>query len=136
MKRILPFALLLCFLGCKTNRISNGRRVGLWIERDTIAEKVYTSRGRYRNGIETGRWKYLADGKKTKTEKYKDSIAHTVFYHENGKKMYEGKTRLQQDAKYQHWYYFGPWRRYDENENLIETVLYENGKIVQPIEAD
>ncbi len=122
-----------CIIGCKTNRIEDNKRVGLWIETDTIEGLAYTSRGRYKKGAEKKTWKYFTNGRIYKKEVYRDSISKTTFYHKNGKKMLEGKSRLSHEGEYLHWYYEGKWHEYDTLGHLVKIKLYDKGELINQI---
>ena len=132
-KLLLLFMVFICLLSCKTNRISNGKRVGLWIESDKVEGAIYTSRGRYKKGMEVGHWRYLMNDKIIKTEKYRDSICLTTLYHPNGIKKLQGKTQLRLEGKYLHWFYIGEWHQYDDHGKLLNVANYENGKLVDKV---
>ena len=64
--------LLIISAGCsrKINRYKDGKMNGLWIWNDSTQEKPYRYRGRYKKGIETGKWKYYWDDTLVRTERY------------------------------------------------------------------
>ncbi|TPD68344.1 toxin-antitoxin system YwqK family antitoxin [Flavobacterium microcysteis] len=138
IKKIAPkiFALLfiLTLSGCKTNRIRKNERVGRWVEFDTIEGKIYKSVGRYRNGIGKGTHRQFSDKKLVREEKYKNDICHTIYYHENGKVMTEGYTKMVVTEKEIHWFYNGDWKFYNENGQLLGIRTYENGNAINEIE--
>lgn len=131
-KSLLFLAISMMLISCRTNRVIDGKRVGLWIEHDTIEGSVYTSRGRYKNDFEVGKWRHFKNKTVVKTEKYHDSICLTTHYHANGNVRLQGKTKLQERENELHWFYFGPWNEYDSVGNLLETTVYENGLQVDP----
>lgn len=138
IKKIAPKILALLFIltlsGCKTNRIRKNERVGRWVEFDTIEGKIYKSVGRYRNGIGKGTHRQFSDKKLVREEKYKNDICHTIYYHENGKIMTEGYTKMVVTEKEIHWFYNGDWKFYDENGQLLGIRTYENGNAINEIE--
>lgn len=138
IKKIAPkiFALLfiLTLSGCKTNRIRKNERIGRWVEFDTIEGKIYKSVGRYRNGIGKGTHRQFSDKKLVREEKYKNAICHTIYYHENGKVMTEGYTKMVVTEKEIHWFYNGDWKFYNENGQLLGIRTYENGNAINEIE--
>ncbi len=91
MKYLILLIACCCISSCKTNRVCKGQRVGLWIEIDTIEGIAYTSRGRYKKGMEVGKWRYLNNQAIIKIEKYRDSICVTTYYHPNRMKPYKAK---------------------------------------------
>ena len=138
IKKIAPKILALLFIltlsGCKTNRIRKNERVGRWVEFDTIEGKIYKSVGRFRNGIGKGTHRQFSDKKLVREEKYKNDICHTIYYHENGKIMTEGYTKMVVTEKEIHWFYNGDWKFYDENGQLLGIRTYENGNAINEIE--
>lgn len=104
MKYILLIFCICVITSCKSNRIKNNKRVGLWITTDTLDGNVYKSKGKYRKGTEVKTWKYYKDNTLYKKEVYKDSTSKITFYHDNGLKMKEGLSKLTFDGKYLHWH--------------------------------
>lgn len=117
-------------IGCKTNRIKNKQPVGLWITTDTLDGAVYKTRGRYQRGSETRTWKFFKDDHLYKKQVYRDSLSKITFYHENGKKKFEGFTTLALEDKYYHWYYEGEWREFDSLGNFVRSRFYDKGELV------
>lgn len=132
--KILVLLFILTLSGCKTNRIRNNERVGRWVEFDTIEGKIYKSVGRFKKGIGKGTHRQFSDKKLVREEKYKDDICHTIYYHENGKIMTEGNTKMVVTEKEIHWFYNGDWKFYDENGQLLGIRTYENGNAINEIE--
>lgn len=129
---ILIFTLFL-MLGCKTNKMRNKHREGLWIEHYNQDSSHYKSIGKYHKGDPVKKWRYYLNGKIIKKEKYKGNICNTTFYHQNGKIQSIGKTKLDTFGKYPHWYYFEEWDYYNEDGKLISTKKYNNGKLLTEI---
>lgn len=125
------FILLLCFtiIGCKTNRIVNGEREGLWIEQNKIGDKTYKSRGRYRAGFERKTWKYFENGQLVKKEVYKDSVCRVTHF-KNKKKSLEGQTKMRYEGKDLHWFYTGDWIEYDSLGKPVVQRIYHNGVLI------
>ncbi|MBF6607788.1 MAG: hypothetical protein ITG00_03520 [Flavobacterium sp.] len=134
MRVIVLLTIVVFVIGCKTNRIKDNKRVGLWIETDSIDGSVYTSRGRYNKGIEKRTWKYLKNGQVYKKEVYRDSISKTTFYYPNGKKMLEGNSTLSHEGEYLHWYYDGKWHEFDTLGMMTATRIYVKGELINPEE--
>ena len=135
MIRLLPILLLMfAFAGCKVNQYDTaGKRSGRWIVTDTL-EKVYTYKGRYRNGMEVGKWKYYWDKKLSQVEKYKGRTATVRLFHPNGELKGKGKTRVDLSKTEVHWYYFGDWQNYNEQGKLIAIRTYDKGKLITETE--
>lgn len=133
---------------CQINRTINGYRHGRWIYAPDMVEKDlellikqgyrlsqelkegYSYRGRYKEGAETGTWRYYMNGKLVRKEKYNGERAYTRFYHSNGIIDCKGETFWDSSEGHIHWYYSGLWKCYDENGLLIVTRKYEKGKMV------
>ena len=140
MKR-LRFILFICCtiacLSCKTNQFNKvGQSHGRWEFADTLGTQVYKYGGRYKNGIECGKWKYHLGGKLARKEKYRKNISYNQFFHENGKVSSRGKSQLDVSAAEIHWYYFGDWEYFDETGRLTMVKTFENGKQVKVRKMD
>lgn len=133
MMRCLFGIVMLC-ISCSTNRIENGEREGLWIEKTKIDKTVYKSRGRYKNGFERKTWKFYQDGKLIRKEVYKDSIC-LVTHYKNRKVSLQGHTRLRVSENDMHWFYTGDWLEYDALGNIVAVRTYENGALVNETEV-
>jgi antitoxin component YwqK of YwqJK toxin-antitoxin module len=130
LKTILLLTVLL-FTACKTNQTVKKEREGRWVYRDTINAIPYKSTGRYKNGIEQQTWRYYANEKRVKKEKYRKGICYTTTYFENGKTASTGKTKMTITDTETHWYYFGDWLFYDKNGKLISIKNYIDGELVK-----
>lgn len=136
-KTILQILFLILFftvLSCKTNRTRNNERVGKWIEFDTIDGTIYKTVGRFQNGLGKGIHRQFSNKKLVRKEKYKDGICKTTYYHENGKIMTEGNTKMVLTDKDIHWFYAGDWKFYNENGELLGIRTYENGDLINETE--
>ena len=125
-----------CFLlcCCKTNRIVDGERQGLWIEKQRLGELQLKSKGRYTNGFQHKTWRYYENGKLIKREKYKDSICAITLF-ENRYKIREGKAKLRISDTLLHWFYFGEWKSFDASGAITEIDYYEDGKLISTNEV-
>jgi antitoxin component YwqK of YwqJK toxin-antitoxin module len=126
--RIVLFCVFSIICGCKTNQIVNKEREGRWIFSDTINDVVYKSRGKYKKGIEQKTWRYFANNKRIKKEKYKNGVCYTKNFFDNGRLKSKGKTQMITLNHEIHWFYFGDWQFYDESGKLTEVKKYEKGK--------
>ena len=135
MIRVALFILItIAFAGCKTNRYNaEGKRHGRWIVTDTL-EKIYTYKGRYRNGIEVGKWKYYWDKKLSRLDKHKGKTATIKLFFPDGKLKGTGKAGMDISATEIHWYYFGEWQNYNEQGKLIAIRTYEKGQLIKETE--
>lgn len=135
--KVLRFSFLLFILitiSCKTNQIVNKEREGKWIYSDTVNGVIYKSTGKYKKGIEQKTWRYYADKKIIKKEKYRKGICYVTTYFDNGKIASQGKTKMIiTDAK-AHWFYFEDWFFYNEKGELITTKTYADGEMVKEVE--
>ena len=50
---------VLILASCKVNGYRNGLRTGLWVTQDDSGKLGLKSKGRYKNDIEKGSWKYF-----------------------------------------------------------------------------
>lgn len=112
----------------KLNQTKNNKRVGKWITTDTFAS-VYTTKGRYHNGTEKGKWKYFTGDTLVKIEKYRKDICKTTYYYPNGKIRKEGKTKFENDSIESHWYYIGKWSYYKDDGTLDSIATYKKENI-------
>ncbi len=129
---IISFCLLLCC--CKTNRIVNNEREGLWIEKQDLGDLKVKSRGRYTKGFQHKTWRYYQNRNLVKKEKYKDSICFITHF-ENHKKSREGQAKLRISDTLLHWFYFGDWKTFDASGNITEIDCYENGQLISTEEV-
>ncbi|REG96467.1 toxin-antitoxin system YwqK family antitoxin [Flavobacterium aquicola] len=125
--------LTLSFIGCKTasiNQKENKKRIGLWIEEYSIDSTKYKSVGKYNNDDPVKKWRYYTNGKISKKEIYRKNKCITTHYNPNGTIQSKGKTKLVVTGPEIHWFYYGEWKYFDENGNLISTRKYENGEFI------
>ncbi len=125
--------LVLIFLimnACKTNQKINKVREGYWIENYQLGKDEYKSTGSYKKGNPIRKWKYLKNDTVYQKEKYRKNICKTIYFHKNGKIMQRGQSKIEFSNGETHWFYFGKWFYYDENEKLIKIKNYENGKVI------
>lgn len=47
--------------------------------------------------------------------------------------MEKGKSKVDMENEGWHWYYFGKWKYYNEQGQLLKIHIYENGKMVDSI---
>ena len=139
MKKIfIILSLTLSLIGCKTapiNQKENKKRVGLWIEEYSIDSTKYKSVGKYKNGDPAKKWLYYTNNRITKKEIYRKNKCIITNYNANGTIESQGKTKLVVTGPETHWFYYGDWKYYDENGNLISTKKYENGEFISEIKT-
>ncbi|WP_306349863.1 hypothetical protein [Flavobacterium sp. '19STA2R22 D10 B1'] len=124
--------ILLSITSCSTNRMEDGKRVGYWIEKENRDGVEYLSKGSYRQGEETKRWRHYEKGKLIKKERYNGTSCTVTFYDAQGKKNKKGKTKL--DGL--HWFYAGEWKTYDVNGKLSGIMIYDKGELVRELDAN
>lgn len=124
-KFIFTIFILISLLSCKPkiNQTVNNFPEGKWITTDTL-DFIYTTKGKYRKGIEVGIWKSFNNGKLVKKEKFKKNLCKTTFYFPNGKKQKQGYTKLVLEDSLLHWFYFGKWSFYNRNGKLDSIKNY------------
>jgi antitoxin component YwqK of YwqJK toxin-antitoxin module len=128
----------LTLIGCKTatiNQKENKKRVGLWIEQYSIDSTQYKSVGKYKNGDPTKKWLYYTNNRISKKEVYRKNRCTITYYNVNGTIQSKGKTKLVVTGPEIHWFYYGDWKYFDENGNLISTKKYDNGEFVSEIKT-
>lgn len=131
MKIKILFFILTLFLvfGCKTNQTIDKVRKGFWIDKYMLGDDEYKSTGTYKKGNPVNKWKYFKNDTIYQKEKYRKDICKTIYYHKNGKIMQRGQSKIETKDQL-HWFYFGDWFFYDENQKLIKIKHYENGLLV------
>jgi antitoxin component YwqK of YwqJK toxin-antitoxin module len=125
--------IILTLIGCKTaaiNQKENKKRVGLWIEQYSIDSTQYKSAGKYKKGDPVKKWLYYTNNKISKKEIYLKNKCIITYYNTNGTIQSKGKTKMVTTGPETHWFYFGDWKYYDENGNLISIKKYENGNFI------
>lgn len=130
---IITYALILALSGCKTNRTINHDRVGKWVYKDTVNGILYKSKGRYKKSIEIKTWKYFANHKLIKKEKYKNGICYITNYNQQGKIESMGQSIMVDENNETHWYYFGEWKFFNKNQELIAIKKYEKGVLISEV---
>lgn len=122
--------LLLLVSGCKINRTVNHDRIGKWVYKDTVNGILYKSKGRYNKSIEIKTWKYFANRKLIKKEKYVNGICYITNYNGKGQIVSTGQSKLIDENNETHWYYFGDWKFFNEKEELFSIKKYEKGVLI------
>ncbi len=106
------------------NKLNNGR----WVLYHDASKTKIESRGRYKKGIQKGKWRYYEEnGSLSKVEIYRFKKIKTTFYHPNGKIKKLGQAKIVIDEKELHYYYFGNWLVYDSAGTLIKKITYKDG---------
>jgi antitoxin component YwqK of YwqJK toxin-antitoxin module len=134
----ITLCLTLSLIGCKTtpiNQKADKKRVGLWIEQYLIDSTKYKSVGKYKKGDPVKKWLYYANNTISKKEIYRKNKCIITYYNTNGTIQSKGKTKMVTTGPETHWFYYGDWKYYDENGNLISIKKYEKGEFISEIKA-
>jgi hypothetical protein len=124
---------LFLLLSCKTKPINqkvNKEREGFWVEEYSEDSLKYKSKGKYHKGDPIKKWSYFLNGKIIMKEKYKGDYCIRTRYHQNGRIESKGKTKLNNDEKYAHWFYTGDWKFYNEKGKPTLLKKYNNGELI------
>lgn len=119
----------MCFLSCAVhpvNQLKNGKKDGKW-EYKNKNTAIY-SRGKYKEGVEVGVWKYYQGKELWKRERYKGNISYVKLYYPGGRVSSKGQTQLDITDKEIHWYYTGDWKYYNERGKQTGVRSYQKGK--------
>ena len=121
-------------LNSKINQIKNQQQHGLWIVyTDSTKTKILT-KGKFRNGIQVGKWIYNSpDGVKERTEIYRGKKINIKHYYENGKLAVKGKAKIIIDQKKLHFYYYGLWYYYLRSGELEKIGTFEKGNLTKEV---
>ncbi|MBD3582031.1 hypothetical protein [Flavobacterium selenitireducens] len=129
MKRFLVISSAFVLISC-SNRTVGGLKQGYWKQTDTLNGVTYQSKGRYKNGLPVGKWKYKTNGKLTKKEKYKGEDCYVEFFGSTEKLERAGNAKFVREGNDLHWYYVGDWITYDIFGNPIYVDTYYRGELV------
>lgn len=135
---ILLIVLLLASCNTKMNQYIKdeknvSKRHGKWKEEYSSDEGTLIAVGKYKNGEKVGIWKTTLNNQLFQKDKIKKNITKTKIYHQNGKLMQSGQSKMEVSKNERHWYYFGDWKFYNEKGNLQYIKKYEDGKKVDSI---
>lgn len=133
----IPFILT----SCKTKEMNQyvkfpdktQKRHGKWEEEYSADQGTLKAVGKYKMGEKVGVWKTTFEGKLYQKDKIRKNVTKTKLYYPNGKIMERGQSKLDISDVERHWYYFGDWKYYDENENLKYIKKYTDGKKIDSI---
>lgn len=127
--------LLLTFTSCrlfKTNGYKNNQQHGYWITYTDNSKKTVLTRGRFKKGIQVGKWVYNDfKGTKERIEIYRGEKIKITHYHPNGKVALTGKGKIKSDSSKLHFYYYGPWHFYNEKGKLQKISYFKNGELIK-----
>lgn len=109
------------------------KRNGKWKEEYSSDEGTLSAVGKYKMGEKVGVWKMTLNGRKYQKEVIRKGITKTKRYFSNGKLMERGQSKIDISENERHWYYFGDWKYYDEQGNLLYIKKYADGKKVDSV---
>lgn len=88
--------------------------------------------GHYRNGKSIRKnYYYSNNGVLERREIYRFKKIKTKFYYPNGNVKLMGSARIDNNEKEIHYYFYGKWKRYNENGKLEKKLIYEKGKLIR-----
>lgn len=121
-------------LSAQTNKYRNKLRHGLWIKyHDSVNSKI-ESKGRYKNGLQKGKWEfYNQDGICVKKEKFKRKKIKVELFYPNGKLQKRGIARLELTDSLYRYYFTGEWRCYNRKGELEKLEYYEKGHMIKDV---
>lgn len=109
------------------------KRNGKWLEEYSVDEGTLVATGRYQTGEKKGTWKTSFNGRKYQKDVIRKEVTKTKKYFPNGNIMEKGQSRLEISDRERHWFYFGPWKYYDENGKLLYINNYQLGRKIDSI---
>lgn len=119
----------------KINRFDKeGRFHGRWkIYLGEGKDKVLIRNGRFRHGLEVGKWRYYyPSGVLYIYEEHKryQNVYTMKRYHENGNLMKEGQAMTVNNGKGVKYFWFGEWKVYNEQGEYTHTEVYKDGNLI------
>lgn len=125
--------MLLSFVSVKLNQYSKdehqvNKRNGKWGEEYSADEGTLVATGKYQAGEKKGTWKTPFNGRKYQKDVIRKEVTKIKKYFPNGSIMEKGQSRLEISDRERHWYYFGPWKYYDEKGKLLYVKNYRLGQ--------
>jgi len=113
----------------RLNRVNkHGERKGKWMTYYDEEKKQPCFKGRFRNGKIRGKAIYwLSDGCLERREAYRFRKIKTRFYYCSGKLRKEGQARIEVKPDTVTYFFYGDWKTYDEQGQLLQTERYEKG---------
>ncbi len=128
--------LLYCvfFVSCKTkinqyvkDDNSTNKRNGKWEEEYASDEGTLISIGKYKKGEKIGIWKTFLNHQLFQKDKIRKDITKTKRYFPDGKMMEQGQSKFDISKEERHWFYFGDWKFYNDQGELLYIKKYFNG---------
>lgn len=99
-------------------------RNGKWVEKDSVVDGLYVSKGKYKIGDKIGVWKTYFNNKLYQKDKTKDSLIKTKTYFTSRKLRQKGQSKLIKTDTTVHWYISGTWKYYNEKRHLLYEKTY------------
>lgn len=102
-------------------------------------DKTLIRNGRFRHGVEVGRWKYYyPDGTLYMLEKYnrRNNIIEVQKFHENGNLARKGTARIIHSTFKDHYYWFGDWQVFDKDGAFSHIETYKSGHLVRTTKTE
>ena len=106
---------------------NTNKRNGKWEEEYTSDEGVLISIGKYKKGEKIGVWKTFLNHQLFQKDKIRKDITKTKRYFPNGKMMEQGQSKFEISKEERHWFYFGDWKFYNDQGELLYIKKYFNG---------
>lgn len=132
--------LILLLSSCTLNRVDKKHlKQGRWKLYYDDAKKHLMLKGRYKNGEQTGHWKYYTrSGRNYLDERYlKTNQIFTTYFDSLSRKQLQGYATYYEteDTAYYRW--DGNWLKFDTTGKVIQVSYYKMGKFAwfNPIPA-
>ncbi len=88
--------------------------------------------GRFRHGRPVGKALYYdMKGVLERKEISRFKKLKTTFYYPDGNVLMKGQARLDENPQKVHYYFFGRWKYYDEQGQLVKYRYYEKGVLLR-----
>jgi hypothetical protein len=115
----------------------HGQRTGHWITYSDSSKTKKLVDGYYRNGNPKGKFYfYTMDGVLERREVSRFGILKTRLYYPDGTLRFKGQARIEDTKEKVHYYFYGKWKYYDEQGELLKYCYYEKGRLVKTVYAD
>lgn len=95
-----------------------------------------SSKGKFRNGKQVGKWTYYSQEgniERVEINRMLSKKMKTTQYYSNGKVEKTGFAKVVIDKEYINYYWVGKWKCYDESGNFVKTEVYEKGELVEQL---
>ncbi len=114
---------------------AEGKHHGQWIYYYDRGNGIVQSRGKFLNGVPTGRWElYHLDGSVEAKIRYHKNKARERRYHPDGTPDKKGWSKLILDDPEEIRYYWdGRWKMYNDKGKIERVLLFRKGEMVQSV---